>query len=49
MEMLERFEPQTIDAAIGLVEAEGVLTVEVFDRIVDAWATYRHVMHLSWD
>lgn len=49
MELLERFQPQTIGAAVGLVAAEGTLTVEAFDCIADAWATYRHVMHLSWD
>lgn len=49
MELLEHFQPQTIGAAVGLVEAEGALTVEAFDRIADAWATYRHVMHLTWD
>jgi hypothetical protein len=25
------------------------LTVDAFDRLADAWESYRHVKHLGWD
>lgn len=49
MELLERFQPRTIEEAVKLLSADGAPSVEAFDRVVDAWATYRHTMHLSWD
>lgn len=48
-ELLERFQPLTINEAIRLLGTDGAPSVEAFDRVVDAWATYRHTMHLSWD
>jgi hypothetical protein len=49
MTLLERCEPQTIGAAIALVAGQGRLTVDAFDRLADAWETYRHLKHLGWD
>ncbi len=49
MTLLERCEPQTVDGAVALVVGQGGLTVDAFDRIADAWETYRHLKHLSWD
>jgi len=48
-ELLERFQPRTIEEAVGLLRADGAPSAKAFDRIADAWATYRHTMHLSWD
>lgn len=49
MTLMERCEPQTVDGAVALVAGQGGLTVDAFDRVADAWETYRHLKHLSWD
>jgi hypothetical protein len=47
--LLESCEPETIDAAVALLADQGTVTVDAFDRIADAWETYRHLKNLSWD
>ncbi len=47
--LLEHSDPPTLDAAVALLMAAGPLTEDAFDRLADAWETYRHVKHLSWD
>lgn len=47
--LLEHSDPPTLDAAVALVAAAGGITEDAFDRLADAWETYRHVKHLSWD
>ncbi len=49
MALLERCQPETLSAAVGLLEGHGRLTTHAFDRLADAWGTFRHVKHLSWD
>jgi hypothetical protein len=49
MALLERCQPETLEAAVGLLEGHGALTTQAFDRLADAWATFRHIKHLSWD
>ncbi len=49
MELLEHCEPPTRDAAVALIADHGTITVGAFDCLVDAWETYRHLRHLSWD
>jgi hypothetical protein len=49
MALFERFEPQTVGAAVSLVSRQGRVTADAFDRIADAWETYRHLQHLTWD
>lgn len=49
MTLLEYREPQTLSAAIALVAAQGAVTEDAFDRLEDAWETYRHLQHLCWD
>jgi len=49
MALLERCQPETLDAALGLLAGHGRLTADAFDRVADAWTTFRHIKHLSWD
>jgi hypothetical protein len=49
MALLERYQPETLEDAVGLLSVHGTLTTEGFDRLADAWATFRHLKHLSWD
>jgi hypothetical protein len=49
MKLLEYSAPETLDEAVALVAAYGTVTTEVFDRVADAWETYRHFKDLSWD
>ena len=49
MALLERCQPETLEDAVGLLARHGRLTGQAFDRLADAWATFRHVKHLSWD
>lgn len=49
MALLERRQPETLDAALGLLAGHGRLTTDAFDRVADAWTTFRHIKHLSWD
>jgi hypothetical protein len=47
--LLESCEPETIDAAVALLADQGTVTMDAFDRVADAWETYRHLRNLSWD
>lgn len=47
--LLESREPQTIESAVSLLAEQGAVSVDAFDRLADAWATYRHLRNLSWD
>lgn len=49
MELLEYSAAETLDEAVALVAAHGVVTNEAFDCLADAWETYRHFRDLSWD
>ncbi len=49
MALLEHGDPPTLDAAVALLTTAGGITEDAFDRLADAWETYRHVRHLSWD
>lgn len=49
MTLLECWDPPTLAAALALVAERGDLTVAAFDCVADAWETYRHVKHHSWD
>ena len=47
--LLEYCDPCTLDAAVGLIARHGMVTQDAFDCVADAWETYRHMRHLSWD
>jgi hypothetical protein len=49
MTLLEYREPATLDAAVALIADQGTVTGDAFDCIADAWETYRHLKHLTWD
>jgi hypothetical protein len=49
MAFLERWQPETLDEAVRLLVEYGRLTVHGFDRLADAWTTFRHLKHLGWD
>ncbi len=49
MMLLEYCEPSTLDAAVALIAGHGTVAQDAFDCVADAWETYRHVRHLSWD
>lgn len=49
MTLLEYCEPSTLDAAVALIAGHGTVGPDAFDCVADAWETYRHVRHLSWD
>lgn len=49
MRLLEHLDPPTLQAAAARLAEQQTLNVEVFDRLADAWETYRHIRHLSWD
>jgi hypothetical protein len=49
MELLAHNSAETLDQAVALVAAHGVVTTEAFDCLADAWETYRHFKDLSWD
>jgi hypothetical protein len=49
MAFLERWQPETLDEAVGMLVGYGRLTVDGFDRLADAWTTFRHLKHLGWD
>jgi hypothetical protein len=47
--LLDYCEPSTLDAAIRLISRHGTVSQDAFDCVADAWETYRHMRHLSWD
>jgi hypothetical protein len=47
MTLLEHADPPTLTAA--LIADVGAVTQHAFNCVADAWETYRHVKHLSWD
>ncbi len=49
MALLEYRDPATLDGAVALVAEQGRVTEDAFDRIADAWETYRHLRYLTWD
>lgn len=49
MAFLERNDPATLDAAVALIAPYGAIKKGAFDFLADAWETYRHLRHLSWD
>ncbi len=49
MNLLEYSAPETLDEAVAMVASYGTVTTDVFDRVADAWETYRHFKDLSWD
>jgi hypothetical protein len=49
MTLLEYYEPCSLDIAVALIAGQGVVAVQVFDAVADAWERYRHVRHLAWD
>ena len=49
MTLLEYRDPATLDAAVALLADFGTVTEDAFNRIADAWETYRLVKHQSWD
>jgi len=49
MVLLESCEPETIEGAVALLADQGTVTVDAFDRVADAWETYRLLRHVSWD
>lgn len=49
MKLLEYSSPETLGEAVVLVATHGTVTTDVFDRVADAWETYRHFKDLSWD
>jgi hypothetical protein len=49
MTLLEHSDPPTLNAAVALVADRGTLTSDAFDLLADAWESYRHLKHLSWD
>lgn len=48
MELLDHCQPQTIDRAVALLAEQGDVSVDAFDCLADAWATFRHLIGLSW-
>jgi hypothetical protein len=49
MRLLEYLDPPTLQAALVRLDELGALSVEAFDFLADAWETYRHLRHQSWD
>jgi hypothetical protein len=49
MTLLEHADPPTLTAAVALIADVGTVTQHAFNCVADAWDTYRHVKHLSWD
>jgi hypothetical protein len=49
MTLLEYGDPATLDAAVALVGEQGTVTADAFDCVADAWETYRHLKHFTWD
>jgi hypothetical protein len=49
MALLEHRDPPTLDAAVALVAGQGPVTIAAFDFLADAWESYRHLRHLTWD
>ncbi len=49
MTLLEYADPPTFTAAVALLADFGTVTQDAFHCVADAWETYRHVKHLSWD
>ena len=49
MALLEHSEPPTLDAAVALIARHGAIGEAAFDCLADAWETYRHLRHFSWD
>jgi hypothetical protein len=47
--LMESCEPETIDGALALLAGQGTVTVDAFDRVADAWETYRHLRYVSWN
>jgi hypothetical protein len=49
MTLLEYSDPPTLTAAVALLADHGAVTEDAFNCVADAWETYRHVKHQSWD
>ncbi len=49
MTLLEYGDPPTLTAAVALLADYGTVTENAFNCVADAWETYRHVKHQSWD
>jgi hypothetical protein len=49
MTLLEHCDPRTLEAAVALLGDHDTVSQDAFDRLADAWETYRHVQHQSWD
>ncbi len=49
MTLLEYSDPPTLTAAVALIADHGTVTGDTFSYIAEAWETYRHVKHQSWD
>jgi hypothetical protein len=49
MTLLEYGDPPTLTAAVALLAEHGTVTEDAFNCVADAWETYRHVKHQSWD
>lgn len=49
MMLLEYCEPTSLEAAVALLVDQGAVTGAAFDRVADAWETYRHLKDVTWD
>ncbi len=49
MALLEYRDPPTLAAAVALLADYGTATEAASSCVADAWETYRHVKHQSWD
>ncbi len=49
MTLLEYRDPPTLAAAVALLADYGMVTEAASNCVADAWETYRHVKHQSWD
>lgn len=49
MMLLEYCEPTSLEAAVALLLDQGTVTAAAFDRVADAWETYRHLKDVTWD
>ncbi len=49
MALLEYSDAPTLDAVLNLIARHGAIGEAAFDCVADAWETFRHVRHFSWD
>lgn len=49
MALLEYSDAPTLDDVLNLIARHGVIGEAAFDCVADAWETFRHVRHFSWD